>query len=183
MSLHAILGPMFASKTSTLLAYIRSYTILGYPMMVIKPDIDVRYTVNKISSHNQDTEECVCVPIDGLHTLRDKEEFVNAKVIFIEEAQFFSELYTFIQYCLDDCRKVIYITALNGDSKRQLFGEIYKLLPLCTKVEWLQALCIQCKNGTPGVYSKRIESQDANEQIVVGSTDRYEAVCLEHYLE
>lgn len=180
MSLHLILGPMFSGKSTRLIEHIRAFKTLDYPMMVVKPDIDRRYTeTNDICTHNQDKEECYTVPIHDLETILDRHEFKKAKVVMIEEGQFFSNLYKTVLRMLDDEKKHIYITALNGDSQRKLFGEIYLLLPLCTKIEWLQALCIRCKNGTPAIYSKR--TSDSSEQIVVGSQDKYEAVCFEHY--
>ena len=77
-------------------------------------------------------------------------------------------------------KKIVWVSALNGDSKRELFGEIYRMIPLADNIEFLQALCIQCRDGTPGIYSKRlIESE---KQLIVGSTE-YNAVCRKHYLE
>jgi thymidine kinase len=180
MSLHLILGPMFSGKSTRLIEHIRSFRTLDYSMMVIKPDIDRRYTDDSsICTHNQDKESCHMVEINKLHEILDTPMFTKAKVIMIEEGQFFQSLYETVSTMLITHKKHIYISALNGDSKRQLFGEIYLLLPLCTNVEWLQALCIRCKDGTKAIYSKRISHSD--EQIVVGSTEQYEAVCFNHY--
>jgi thymidine kinase len=180
MSLHLILGPMFSGKSTRLIEHIRAFKTLDYLMMVIKPDIDRRYTeTSDICTHNQDKEECYTVPINGLESVFEKEEFKKAKVVMIEEGQFFSGLYSSVLRMLDYEKKHIYITALNGDSQRKLFGEIYLLLPLCSKIEWLQALCIRCKNGTPAIYSKR--TSESSEQIYVGSKEQYEAVCFDHY--
>jgi thymidine kinase len=180
MSLYGILGPMFSGKSSQLLYYIRKYRLLGYSSAVIKPDNDNRYTdKNEICSHNFDKEPCCVVPINGLLSFVTSETFMTSKVILIEEGQFFKDLYEFI---VDHCfplHKIVYVAALNGDSNRQLFGEIYKLLPLFTKIEWMEALCMICKDGTPACYSKR-KTEDTD-QVVVGSSNHYEAVCFKHY--
>ena len=181
MSLHLILGPMFSGKSTRLIEHIRAFRTLDYNILVIKPDIDCRYTQNEICTHNQEKESCMVLPIDSIHKLLETDEFKKAKIIIIEEGQFFTNLYETVQEMLDVYQKQIYIAALNGDSKRQLFGDIYKLLPLCYEVEWMKALCIRCKDGTPGIYSKRISH--AEEQILVASNDKYEAVCLSHYLK
>lgn len=179
-SLHMILGPMFSGKSTRLIEHIRAYKTLDYPMMVIKPDIDQRYTKeNVICTHNKDTETCFMIAMDQLETVFDMREFQKARVIMIEEAQFFTNLYKCVHRMLDNYGMQIYLTALNGDSKRELFGEVHLLLPLCHDMEWLKALCIRCKDGTPAVYSKRTSNDD--QQIVVAGKDQYEAVCQKHY--
>ena len=67
---------------------------------------------------------------------------------------------------------------LDGDFERKKFGQILDLIPLCDKVTKLTSLCSICKNGTVGIFSKRITSQ--TEQTVVGS-DNYIPVCRSSY--
>jgi thymidine kinase len=43
----------------------------------------------------------------------------------------------------------------------------------------MEALCMICKDGTPACYSKR-KTEDTD-QVVVGSSNHYEAVCFKHY--
>ncbi len=97
----------------------------------------------------------------------------------IEEGQFFTNIYSVVKKMLDENHKIIYIAALNGDSNRELFGEMYKLIPIASDIKFLKALCIDCKDGTPAIYSKRI-SEDKN-QVLVASSDAYKAVCYKHY--
>lgn len=181
MSLHLLLGPMFAEKTTEMIRYIRRFRTLEYDMFCFKADLDTRYTKeNKLCSHNQDTEPCHLIPIDGLHEINQMEEFKRAKVIMIEEGQFFKELYSMVKQWMDVDKKHIYISALAGDKNRQPFGDIIYLIPLAHHVKWLTALCKTCKDGTEGVYSK--EKKKHPDQIHVGTSDEYESVCLEHYL-
>ena len=74
--------------------------------------------------------------------------------------------------------KKVYVCGLDGDFKRQKFGQILDLIPLCDKVTKLTSLCSICKNGTPGIFSKRISSEE--EQTLVGS-DNYIPVCRTCY--
>ena len=97
--LKLIVGPMFSGKSSKLIELIRKYKVLNYKMMVIKNSIDKRYSdVDEIVSHNKDREECVCVShlmeIYDIAELHD--QYTAAKVIFIEEAQFFTDLEKFV---------------------------------------------------------------------------------------
>ena len=75
-------------------------------------------------------------------------------------------------------KKKIYICGLDGDFERKKFGQILNLIPLCDKVTKLTSLCSLCKNGTAGIFSKRITCE--KEQTVVGS-DNYIPVCRSCY--
>jgi thymidine kinase len=109
------------------------------------------------------------------------DSYQNTNIIFIEEAQFFSDIYQIIKKMTDIDNKIIYLSALNGDSNRELFGEIHKLIPLADNIEFLRALCTVCNDGTDGIYSKRLSNDKC--QILVAGADQYNAVCRKHYLE
>jgi thymidine kinase len=178
--LNLIIGPMFSGKSTRLIHYIRKYKTLKFNMIVIKPSIDNRYTEsNEICTHNFDKESCISYATNELGNIFNDSSYTNAKIIIIEEGQFFTSLYEHIKKMTDIDKKIVYVTALNGDSKRELFGDVYKLLPLCDNIEFMQALCIKCSDGTLGVYSKRILNND--NQVCVAGADVYQAVCREHY--
>lgn len=182
MSLSLIVGPMFSGKSTRLIQYIRSFRTLEYSICIIKPSIDTRYTEkNELCTHNKEKESCIVLPTDCLESVFQLNMYQEASIIMIEEGQFFKELYNVILHMIDVDKKTVYVSALNGDSQRQLFGEVYKLLPLCHSIEWLSALCKSCKDGTPGIYSKKkVYNSD---QIQVAGSDVYEAVCSKHYHE
>ena len=180
--LNLIIGPMFSGKSSKLIQYIRKYKTLGYNMLVIKPNIDTRYTdVDEICTHNYEKESCIVFKTDELHKIFTTDDYKSSQIIIIEEGQFFSDLYNITKQMIDDDYKNVIITGLNGDSNRELFGEIYKLIPLCDNIEFLKALCIQCRDGTEGIYSKRIVK--TSDQLMVGGADTYQAVCRKHYFQ
>ncbi len=70
---------------------------------------------------------------------------------------------------------------LDGDSDRNNFGHIHKLIPLADDIMKLKALCSVCNDGTPGIFSKKISN--SSNQIDIGSTDKYIAVCRSCYLK
>jgi thymidine kinase len=178
--LKLILGPMYASKSSKIIGYIRKYKILNLPIMIIKPDIDIRYsTNNELCTHNSEKEQCLVYECSKLNDIFNHELYANTKVIFIEEAQFFQNIDIIVKKMIDSDNKKVYIAALNGDSNRELFGDIYKLLPFCDDIELMQALCIQCRDGTPGIFSKKLVVNQ--EQIIIGSHETYQSVCRKHY--
>jgi thymidine kinase len=179
--LNLIIGPMFSGKSTRLIQYIRKYKILGSNLIVIKPSLDTRYTTsNEICTHNYDKESCIIFNKDQLDEIFNYLDYNNYEIIIIEEGQFFSNLYEIVKRMTDLDKKKVYISALNGDSNRNLFGDIYKLIPLADNIEFLQSLCIECKDGTFGIYSKRITNETS--QISVAGNDQYKAVCRKHFL-
>jgi thymidine kinase len=179
--LKLILGPMFSGKSTKLIELIRKYKIINYKTMPIKHSSDSRYSDDDaIYSHNKDSEPCF--KMDKLMSIFEdsiqKAVYQYSQVIIIEEAQFFTDLYTFIIKALDD-KKTIFVVGLNGDSSQKNFGDIHKLLPLCDDIELLKAYCFVCKNETPGIFSKRLVSDSG--QIHVGGVDEYIPVCRNHY--
>jgi thymidine kinase len=101
----------------------------------------------------------------------------NADVILINEGQFFDDLYPCVFDMLRE-KKHVYICGLDGDFQRNKFGSILDLIPICDKVTKLNSLCGICKNGTPGIFSKRITND--KEQLLIGSNN-YISVCRSCY--
>jgi len=189
--LKLILGPMFSGKSTKLIELIRKYKIIKYKIMIIKNLIDTRYSdVSEIVSHNKDSEPCICLSNlndifnTNLNNISNYiQQYNESKVIFIEEAQFFTDLYNFVLKALKD-NKTIFVVGLNGDSSQKNFGDIHRLLPICDDVELLKACCKICMNETPALFSKRIilNNIDGQEnQVFVGAGDEYIPVCRDHF--
>ena len=81
---------------------------------------------------------------------------------------------------IDAADKHVIVIGLNGDSNRIPFGQINDLLPYCDDITMLKALCSKCKDGTPGIFSKRIVANSG--QICVGSIETYMATCRKCFL-
>jgi len=174
--INIIFGPMFSGKSSELLKIIKKYDILGKKQFVINNKIDIRYGENKIISH--DKKEYECHGCSELVPLFTNPTFINSDIIIIDEAHFFDDLEEFVKKSCDIYHKIIYIAGLNGDYKREQIGQINNLCTQVDTITKLNALCIKCKDGTPGIFSKRIVNDD--NKILVGS-EEYMAVCRKHY--
>ena len=175
MSLKLILGCMYSGKTTEILRIVNSLKHINEIPIIIKPKIDDRYSLDKICTHNRQEYEC--------QTIEDLSEFQNpfhVKYIIIEEAQFFKDLLFFVIDQVEIKGKNVIVVGLDGDSDRENFGEIHKLIPLCDDIIKLKAYCSQCKDGTLGIFSKRIS--DSKEKVLVGSEGDYIAVCRKCYL-
>ena len=100
--LEIILGPMFSGKTSKLIQMyneeIRDTENCKDEIIAINYDKDNRYGANKIASHN--SQEIGCLSINKLSELSEnslyKKRIASAKSIYINEAQFFQNLKTWV---------------------------------------------------------------------------------------
>jgi thymidine kinase len=124
------------------------------------------------------THDKIKIPCVKTNKLMDLDVDIH-DVILVNEGQFFPDLYEFVDTILQLYQgKKIYVCGLDGDFERKKFGQILDLIPLCDKVTKLTSLCSICKDGTPGIFSKRISGE--TEQMVVGF-DNYIPVCRRCY--
>ena len=190
--LEIILGGMYAGKTSRLVEIYKQCKFCNIPVAVINHSIDSRYDDDLLSTH--DKIKIPCIKTEKLFDIysydlsleddnqniprvKDKSKIATSEVILINEGQFFPDLEEFVKILLKNNKK-IYVCGLDGDFERKKFGQMLDLIPLCDKVTKLTSLCSICKNGTPGIFSKRITMEKT--QTVVGS-DNYIPVCRSCY--
>jgi len=185
--LEIILGSMYSGKTSRLVEIYNQCTFCNISVCVINHSIDNRYDSELLSTHDQIKIPCIktnklldvwsdCIYMESNVGL-DKFQLAITSVILINEGQFFPDLEEFVKKLLLNGKKV-YVCGLDGDFERKKFGQILDLIPLCDKVTKLTSLCSRCKNGTLGIFSKRISCEQI--QTVVG-VDNYIPVCRSCY--
>jgi len=190
--LEIIIGPMFASKTTRLVEIYKQCKFCNISVVVINHSIDNRYDEEMLSTHDQvkipciKTDKLLDIWTDNLDLEKDVSlvprindilKVATSSVVLINEGQFFNDLEDFVKLLLANDKKV-YVCGLDGDFERKKFGQILDLIPLCDKVTKLTSLCSICKDGTPGIFSKRLTLE--KEQTVVGSTN-YIPVCRRCY--
>ena len=190
--LEIILGSMYSGKTSRLVEIYKQCKFCNISVVVINHSIDTRYDDELLSTHDKIKIPCIkteklfdIYPYDlnlekgvqNIPRVADKFKIVACEVILINEGQFFPDLEEFVKILLTNDKKV-YVCGLDGDFERKKFGQILNLIQLCDKVTKLTSLCSVCKNGAPGIFSKRITLE--TEQTVVGS-DNYIPVCRKCY--
>lgn len=181
MSLQLILGPMFAGKSSELLGTVRKYEAVGWPVLVLTHAIDTRYAENPaIVSHDADRHPAIATTsLEDIFTYENN-LFANAKLIIIEEAQFFNRLKQNVLLAVEECNKDVICVGLDGDAQRQPFGQLLDLIPYCDSVVKKHAFCRRCRVPTPALFTYRV-TQDER-QVLVGGADTYEPLCRKHYL-
>jgi thymidine kinase len=183
--LELILGPMFSGKTTQIIQIHNNYSYIGKIVAVINYAEDKRYHDSMLSTH--DHKMIPCILSHNIEVLWNEpnanNEYYsilrNADVILINEGQFFKNLKSVVIDMVENHNKVVYICGLDGDFKREKFGELLDLIPYCDKVTKLTSFCSNCRNGKKGLFSCRVSKE--TEQIVIGS-DNYKPLCRQCYL-
>src|SRR3989304_336434 len=85
-SIEVICGSMFSDKTDELIRRLVRSTIARQRVQVFKPAIDVRYAVEKVTSHAGSHYDAI--PVQKAAEIREKLE-PDTTVVGIDEAQFF----------------------------------------------------------------------------------------------
>jgi thymidine kinase len=178
--LHLILGPMFAGKTTSLInkANETINIVNTDEILIINHSSDIRYSENTfITSH--DNIKIPCLAMSSLFTIFDiQNDISKIKYIFINEGQFFPDLFYIIKELLFKYKIIIYICGLDGDYKQEPFPncKLLDLIPLASSVIKLNANCSYCNSKAP--FTKRIiKSTDI---FLVGGLESYQPVCFEH---
>jgi thymidine kinase len=186
--LDIIMGTMFSGKTSYLLNKISLFVELNLKVLYINIDFDDRSEI-EYSTHNPFLNNLDLKVRDNINKnltmikCRDfsNVSFENYDIIMIDEGHFFDDIIKFTKKLLEN-KKHIIIATLIADFKGNKFGKVLDLIPICDEIIKLDSYCIECskeKKIKKAIYSKRITKN--KESIDIGGSDKYIAVCREHY--
>lgn len=173
--IEVITGCMFSGKTEELIRRLRRAKIAKQNVVIFKPEIDTRYSNNSIVSHSEQSLPSILIK-DAKEIL---EHIKDAKVIGIDEAQFFSN--DLIDVCnkLADKGKRVIVAGLDMDYRGIPFEPIPQLLSVAEYITKSLAICVVCGNPADRTQRKTTSS----ERVIVGAADVYEARCRKcHYI-
>lgn len=172
-----ITGPMFSGKTTAFINILNLIKIkTDYKIQVFKPVIDTRYAKNKVINHNKISIDC-----QNITTSSRFSEQINkdTKIVAIDEIQFLDEGIISHLEKLRDEGKIIILTGLNLDFKRESFNLMPELLSIADYIEKLSSICAVC--GNPATLTQRIVNGEPahyrDEIILIGESDYYESRC------
>uniref|UniRef100_A0A540VBF9 Thymidine kinase n=2 Tax=Litorilinea aerophila TaxID=1204385 RepID=A0A540VBF9_9CHLR len=172
-----ICGSMFSGKTEELLRRVRRAEIARKRVQLFKPQLDHRYGLDRVTSHNGLSREEVIV-------VEKAEEILplvlpETEVIAIDEVQFFDWSIADVCTVLADQGRRVILAGLDQDFRGEPFGPMPLLMALAERVDKLHAICVVCGasasrtqrliDGRPARYDDPI--------ILVGGSERYEARC------
>ena len=171
-----ILGCMFSGKSTALLRRCYRYQAIDQNVLLINHSSDKRYTdKEETSSHDGFIVNSINVG-DKLFDFFKKESYLTRyDVIFINEGQFFEDLYQFVDYVVNKKKKRVYVCGLDGDFRRKKFGSILDIIPLADDVIKIKAICTECKNND-AIFTHRISKENTT-QTVIGGAEMYQPLC------
>ncbi|MCB0408053.1 MAG: thymidine kinase [Bdellovibrionales bacterium] len=165
---------MFSGKTEELIKQLKRAQYGRQKLQVFKPQIDDRYSEDHVASHNQSLFPSTVVK-SSFEILSSVEK--NTQVIGIDEGQFFDDDLVEVATVLANSGKRVIIAGLDTDWKGRPFGNIPALMAIAEVVRKQYAICMVC--GEPATRTQRLVAADGD--ILVGSTEAYEARCRNHF--
>jgi len=171
-----IIGCMFSGKTLELMRRISRYEAIGKRCLVINHQNDTR-TDDSIQTHSLIKRKSI--KTDLLYKLNEDFSLEDIDVIAIDEAQFFPDLREWVEE-MEKMGKILIISGLDGDYLRKPIGQILECIPLCDTVDKLTAMDMVDRDGSKGLFTKRIVDND--DAVLIGSTEFYMAVSRGNYL-
>jgi len=179
-SIEVICGSMFSGKTDELIRRLRRATIARQKVQVFKPAIDVRYAVEKVTSHAGTDFDALPVECsaDILKRLDPR-----ATVVAIDEAQFFDDGIIQLVDELAAKNLRVLVAGLDTDFRGEPFGPMPILMAKAEHVDKLQAICMVC--GEPASRTQRLvngrPARYDDPVVIVGAAEMYEARCRAHH--
>lgn len=171
---------MFSGKTDELIRRLRRATIARQKVQVFKPALDVRYAVEKVTSHAG--SDFAALPVEKAAEIRARLG-EDVTVVAIDETQFFDQE---ILQIVDElaARKIrVLVAGLDTDFRGEPFGPMPALMARAERVDKLQAICMVC--GEPACRTQRlVNGQPARYDdpvVIVGAAEMYEARCRLHH--
>lgn len=179
-SIEVITGSMFSGKTDELIRRLVRATIAKQRVQVFKPVIDVRYAVEKVTSHTGSNFNAI--PIRHSSEIFGRLD-VDTTVIAIDEAQFIDDEIIAVTRQLAERGIRVIVAGLDMDFRGEPFGPIPTLMAQAEHVDKLQAICMVC--GEPASRTQRlVDGKPARYDdpvVIVGAAELYEARCRAHH--
>lgn len=184
--LELIFGPMFAGKTTELNRRLNLYNEMNLNVLYINSSLDTR-SITNFSTHNNTLKENTKISYIKCSNLKEIYDIlINYDVIGIDEGQFFNNLYEDVKYLVDELNKKVIISGLDADYKREPFGDIIKLIPLCDSVIKLKPFCKYCRDNRKivhAIFTSKHSDNKLSDNIDVGGYDKYFPTCRVCYLK
>ncbi len=174
-SVEVITGSMFSGKTEELLRRLRRALFAGQKVEIFKPSLDVRYSETRVVSHDEKSVNSTPVENASAILLLAGE----AKVIGIDEAQFFDESIVDVCNILADRGVRVIVAGLDMDFNGNPFGPMPRLLAIAEYVTKVHAICVRC--GSLAQYSYRKSEEE--KVVLLGEKDVYEPLCRNCFLK
>ena len=174
--LELIIGNMFSGKSSELIRRINREKSINKKILIVNFSGDNRYSNCSVATH--DNVKINCLKLEKLNEITEN-MILSYDSFFIDEGQFFSDLFSVVKTLVDTHHKHVVVSGLDGDSSRNPFGDLIKLIPICDSLDKLTAYCSKCLDHTPAPFTKK--KGPGKSVIDIGGSDKYIPVCRYHF--
>jgi len=167
--IEVVCGSMFSGKTEELIRRLNRARIARFNVEIFKPAFDKRYHKENIVSHDQNAISST--PVRTASEILEKA--MHCDIVGIDEAQFFdSEIVDVCSQLANEGIRVI-VAGLDMDFRGVPFGTMPALMAIAEYVTKVHAICVKC--GGVASHSHRLDT--SQEQMLIGETELYEALC------
>lgn len=164
--IEVVCGGMFSGKTEELIRRARRAHIAGQSVVIVKPAVDNRYSETEVVSHDATSLPGITVDTADQIILLTS----SAKVVCIDEAQFFDDRLVDVVNTLANDGKRVIIAGLDMDYLGRPFEPMPHLLAIAEYVTKLHAICSE--SGMMANFSQRVVENES--KVLVGEKDSYE---------
>jgi len=173
--IEVICGSMFSGKTEELIRRLKRAKYARQRVEIFKPEIDTRYDVEKVVSHDENSINSTPVQSSSQILLL----CADVDVVGIDEAQFFDAEIVNVCNTLANRGIRVIVAGLDMDFLGKPFGPMPALMASSEFVTKVRAICVRC--GELAYVSHRmIENKKL---VLLGETDTYEPLCRNCYNE
>jgi thymidine kinase len=160
-------GPMFGGKTSKMLASLERARYQKRKIVLVKPKVDDRFFVDRVSTHTGLSWEAVGISdaIELFSVIGD------AEIVAVDEA-FMIQGVGQVLIDLFKQGRSIYVSSVQLSSSGEPFSEVAVMFPWATRVEVCPAVCPV--TGKDAFYTV---SLDGGSGVRVGGSELYEPRC------
>lgn len=184
-------SPMEAGKSAMLLIEAYNFEKRNINILCMKPSIDNRESIDKISSRIGIEKECfVIYPNYDIYAIVKKIISLNEhnnklQWILVDESQFLtSEQVEQFRAIVDDFDINVMCYGLRTDFQTHLFEGSKRLFELADDIDELK---ISCSCGRKAIFNARFNENGElvvnGEQILIGGEDKYKPMCSKCYRE
>lgn len=164
--IEVICGSMFSGKTEELIRRLKRAEFANQKILIFKPITDIRYSENKVVSH--DSNEIESIPVANSKKIIELSKGVD--VVALDEAQFFNNEVVDVCNKLANTGKRVIIAGLDMDFEGNPFGPMPNLMAIAEFVTKVHAICTE--TGNLANYSHRISK--SKDLVLLGEREEYQ---------
>ena len=175
-------GSMGSSKSAFALMLRWSFMECGQNVLLLKPSIDDRDGEAIIKSRVGIESSCKIFTLTDKITTKFIDDLLGCDVIIVDEAQFSTKKQIEeLKAISEEMNKPVYCFGLRTDFQTNMFEGSKRLFELANKIEILPK---KCECGNEAIVNARYDENGIvydGEQVVLGSNDKYKALCYTCY--